>query len=88
LKLIDVAAGVVAARHSGGPCLTISADRVIFLQEIKVGDLVHLSSAVNRAWGSSMEIGVRVTRESIETGIESYCCHGMYRRFIFRFARH
>ena len=28
LKLIDVAAGVVAAKHAGGPCLTISVECV------------------------------------------------------------
>ncbi|KAL8292711.1 hypothetical protein RQP46_001323 [Phenoliferia psychrophenolica] len=75
LKFIDVAAGVVAAKHAGGPCLTISVDRVIFLQEIKVGDVVHLSSAVNRAWGSSMEIGVRVMRETSDSSRTQYCCH-------------
>lgn len=29
LKLIDVAAGVAARRHAGGPCVTISVDSVI-----------------------------------------------------------
>ncbi|GAA5830251.1 hypothetical protein JCM5353_005364 [Sporobolomyces roseus] len=77
LKLIDVSAGLVAAKHAGGPCLTISVDRVIFLQEIRVGDVIHISSAVNRAWGSSMEIGVRVMRESRVDPLnaETYCCH-------------
>lgn len=38
---------------------------------------MQLSCAVNRAWGSSMEIGVRVMRESQHDppGIQSYCCH-------------
>ncbi|BGP07875.1 hypothetical protein JCM10049v2_003719 [Rhodotorula toruloides] len=77
LKLIDVSAGLVAAKHAGGPCLTISADRVIFLEEIRVGDVISLSSAVNRAWGSSMEIGVRVMRQSRTDplGPETYCSH-------------
>lgn len=26
LKMIDVAAGVVAAKHAGGPCLTVSVE--------------------------------------------------------------
>jgi hypothetical protein len=51
LKLVDVSAGLVAAKHARGPCLTISVDRVIFLQEIRVGDVISISSAVNRAWG-------------------------------------
>ncbi|GAA5983204.1 hypothetical protein JCM11641_006848 [Rhodosporidiobolus odoratus] len=77
LKLIDVSAGLVAAKHAGGPCLTISVDRVIFLQEIRVGDVISISSAVNRAWGSSMEIGVKVSKQSrlYPQGAETYCCH-------------
>ncbi|GAA5880656.1 hypothetical protein JCM3774_000566 [Rhodotorula dairenensis] len=77
LKLVDVSAGLVAAKHASGPCLTISVDRVIFLQEIRVGDVISISSAVNRAWGSSMEIGVRVMRQSRTDplGPETYCCH-------------
>ncbi|GAA5878948.1 hypothetical protein JCM16303_007240 [Sporobolomyces ruberrimus] len=77
LKIVDVSAGLVAAKHAQGPCLTISVDRVIFLHEIRVGDVIHVSSAVNRAWGSSMEIGVRVTKENPRDplGPEQYCCH-------------
>ncbi|KWU46296.1 Thioesterase/thiol ester dehydrase-isomerase [Rhodotorula sp. JG-1b] len=77
LKLVDVSAGLVAAKHARGPCLTISVDRVIFLQEIRVGDVISISSAVNRAWGSSMEIGVRVMRQSRDDplGPATYCCH-------------
>ncbi|GAA5822696.1 hypothetical protein JCM3770_003372 [Rhodotorula araucariae] len=77
LKLIDVSAGLVAAKHAGGPCLTISADRVIFLEEVRVGDVISISSSVNRAWGSSMEIGVRVMRQSRSDPLhtETYTCH-------------
>ncbi|GAA5992180.1 hypothetical protein JCM5350_002562 [Sporobolomyces pararoseus] len=77
LKLIDVSAGLVAAKHARSPCLTISVDRVIFLQEIKVGEVIHISSAVNRAWNSSMEIGVRVMKENPNDPLspETYCCH-------------
>ncbi|KPV75421.1 uncharacterized protein RHOBADRAFT_53399 [Rhodotorula graminis WP1] len=77
LKLIDVSAGLVAAKHAAGPCLTISADRVIFLEEVRVGDVISISSSVNRAWGSSMEIGVRVMRQSRSDPLksETYTCH-------------
>lgn len=76
LKLLDVAAGLVAARHAGGPCLTVSLDRVIFLEEIRVDDVVHISSAVNRAWNTSMEIGVRVMREPAgDASARSYAGH-------------
>ncbi|GAA5860089.1 hypothetical protein JCM1840_001878 [Sporobolomyces johnsonii] len=77
LKLIDVSAGLVAAKHAGGPCLTISVDRVVFLHSLYAGDVISISSAVNRAWGSSMEIGVRVMKESNTDPLnaETYCCH-------------
>ncbi|GAA6027332.1 hypothetical protein JCM8097_002601 [Rhodosporidiobolus ruineniae] len=76
-RLIDVSAGLVAAKHAGGPCLTISVDRVIFMQEIRVGDVISIRAGVNRAWGSSMEIGVKVGRQSRTDPLqaETYCCH-------------
>ncbi|GAA6059283.1 hypothetical protein JCM10212_006676 [Sporobolomyces blumeae] len=77
LKLIDVSAGLVAAKHAGGPCLTVSVDRVVFMAELRVGEVISIASAVNRAWGSSMEIGVRVKKESLTDPLnaETYCCH-------------
>lgn len=74
MMLIDVAAGLIAAKHAEGPCLTISLDRVTFLSEVKAGDCLVLSAAVNRSWSTSMEIGVRVMKE-IENHEEVYCCH-------------
>lgn len=60
----------------------ISADsihsRVVFLQEIRVGDVVHLSVSVNRAWSTSLETGVRCMREDGHTGKRTYACHGAF----------
>ena len=39
-----------------------------FLYPIRVGDLVTLSAAVNAAWRTSMEVGVRVEAENPRTG--------------------
>ncbi|KAG8894437.1 Acyl-coenzyme A thioesterase 12 [Tulasnella sp. 403] len=63
LKLIDVVAGVASRRHAETGCVTITLDRFILVQEIKVGDLVHLKT------------GVKVIRENCKTGKQSYCCH-------------
>lgn len=54
LKLIDIVAGVASRRHAETGVVTISLDRFILVQEVKVGDVLHLSAAVNRAWSSSM----------------------------------
>ncbi|KAH7341474.1 hypothetical protein B0J17DRAFT_261825 [Rhizoctonia solani] len=75
LKIIDVAAGVAARRHTDLNCVTISLDRVILVREIKSGDLIHVDACINRAWGSSLEAGVRVLLEDMDTGELIYCCH-------------
>lgn len=75
LKIIDVAAGVAARRHTDLNCVTISLDRVILVREIKSGDLIHIDACINRAWGSSIEAGVRVLLEDPDTGELIYCCH-------------
>ncbi|KAG8942676.1 Acyl-coenzyme A thioesterase 12, partial [Tulasnella sp. 408] len=54
LKLVDIVAGVASRRHAETGVVTISLDRFILVQEVKVGDVLHLSAAVNRAWTSSM----------------------------------
>lgn len=39
---------------------------VTVLKPIYLGDLIHVSASVNRAWGSSMEVGVRIVKESLD----------------------
>src|SRR5437667_7057197 len=67
LAWMDVAAGVAAMRHAGGPAVTASIDRVDFLEPIRLGDIVVLRAQVNFAARSSMEVGVRVDTESART---------------------
>ncbi|GAA2055523.1 MULTISPECIES: acyl-CoA thioesterase [Streptomyces] len=63
MKLVDDAAGAVAGRHSGGPAVTASMDEMVFLEPVKVGDLVHVHAQCNWTGRSSMEIGVKVMAE-------------------------
>ncbi|WP_031030375.1 acyl-CoA thioesterase [Streptomyces albus] len=63
MKLADDAAGAVAGRHSGGPAVTASMDEMVFLEPVRVGDLVHVKAQVNWTGRTSMEIGVRVLAE-------------------------
>ncbi|WP_433015375.1 acyl-CoA thioesterase [Kribbella sp. CA-294648] len=63
MTLVDSAAGVVAARHSGGPAVTASMDEMVFLVPVRVGDVVHFTAQVNWTGRSSMEIGVRITAD-------------------------
>ena len=61
---IDVVAAICAKRHTGRVCVTASVDGLNFHHPIKLGEVVTLQASVNRAFTTSMEIGVLVTAES------------------------
>jgi acyl-CoA hydrolase len=63
LNLIDSTAGVVAARHSDGPAVTAAMDETVFLQAVRVGDVVHVAARITWAGRSSMEVAVKVTAD-------------------------
>jgi acyl-CoA hydrolase len=58
---IDIAGAIAAQRHSGVVCVTASVDELSFHHPIKLGEIVTLQASVNRAFHTSMEIGVLVT---------------------------
>ncbi len=57
---IDIAAAIAAQRHSGFVCVTASVDELNFHHPIRLGEVVTLRASVNRAFHSSMEVGVVV----------------------------
>jgi acyl-CoA hydrolase len=72
MKLCDEAAGIAASRHSGLRVVTAAMDRMTFISPVSIGMLVTCKAAVNAAWRSSMEVGVRVEAENPRTG---ECAH-------------
>lgn len=64
MQWIDVAAGVAARRHAGFVAVTASMDSLVFHRPIRLGDIVVLRASVNRAWRTSMEVGVWVEYET------------------------
>src|SRR5207249_8562166 len=61
---IDLAGAMAAHRHSRNYVVTASIDHLDFLVPVRVGDLVILQSSVNRAFHTSMEVGVKVWVEN------------------------
>ena len=67
LKMLDQVAYACASRYSGNMCVTLSVDNVIFKEPIHVGELVNYYASVNLVGRTSMEIGIRVEAENIQT---------------------
>ena len=78
---MDRLAVVVADRHSGRVCVTASVDAVHFMKPAKRGDVLILHAGVNRAWHSSMEIGVKVEAET-HTGADRRHILSAYLTFV------
>lgn len=68
MHLVDLAGAIAATRHARCPVVTASIDYMNFLHPIHIGELVILKSSVNRAFRTSMEVGVKVWVENLNTG--------------------
>ena len=69
---IDIAAAIAASRHTNRVCVTASVDELNFHHPIRQGDVVQLEASVNRVFTTSLEIGVRVSKENLLTGERQY----------------
>lgn len=67
LSLLDKTAYACAARYSGHHCVTLSVDGVFFKEPIHVGELVTCYAMVNYVGKTSMEIGIKVVAENLQT---------------------
>ena len=81
LAWIDICAGLASRHIALSPSVTASVDSVHFHAPCYEGDILVLTSVVNRAFGSSMEIGVKVEVENVASGHLTYCC-GAYLTFV------
>jgi acyl-CoA hydrolase len=65
---MDIATAMAASKHCNRIAVTAAVDNLVFHIPIKLGNIVTLKASVNRAFNTSMEVGVRVESEDIETG--------------------
>src|SRR5579875_1598607 len=68
MHLVDVCGAIAAMRHARCPVVTASVDQMTFLHPVHIGELVLLRSQVNRVFRTSMEVGVKVWVENLQTG--------------------
>jgi uncharacterized protein (TIGR00369 family) len=68
LSLMDKVAYACASKHAGTYCVTVSADKVDFLQPVEVGELVALHASVNYVGRTSLMVGIRVEAQNIKSG--------------------
>ncbi|MCE2502445.1 MAG: acyl-CoA thioesterase [Chlorobi bacterium] len=78
---IDVAAALAAMRHTGEVCVTAAIDNMSFHAPINLGSMVILKASVNRAFSTSMEVGVRVEVENPKDGT-SFHANTTYLTFV------
>lgn len=68
MHLIDIAGAIATHRHCHLQAVTASVDHLDFLNPVHVGELIVLESQVNRAFHTSVEVGVEVFSENYVTG--------------------
>jgi len=68
MHLVDMVAAIAALRHCRAAVVTASVDHIDFRSPIQVGELIILKSSVNRAFRTSLEVGVKVFSENPLTG--------------------
>ncbi|MFP5276250.1 MAG: acyl-CoA thioesterase [Acidobacteriota bacterium] len=68
MHFIDLTGAMAAYRHARTPVVTAAMDHIDFIRPVHLGDLVTLKSSVNRAFTTSMEVGVKVWAENTRTG--------------------
>jgi acyl-CoA hydrolase len=68
MHFIDIAGAIAAHRHCHSQVVTASVDHLDFLNPIRVGELIVLEAQVNRAFHTSLEVGVEVFSENYSKG--------------------
>lgn len=78
---MDIAAAIAAQRHTNRVCVTAAVDQMAFHHPIRLGEVVNLKASVNRAFNTSLEVGVKVIAENQLTG-ESKVANSAYFTFV------
>lgn len=72
MSMVDRCAALAAMRHSRGQVTTLSIDRILFKEPIRVGDLVEIRSRVVYVGRTSMAVVAHVYAERVSTGVRRH----------------
>ncbi|XP_047225054.1 acyl-coenzyme A thioesterase 11-like [Girardinichthys multiradiatus] len=81
LKWMDSTACLSAERLAGSLCVTASMDDIHFEHTISMGQVVNIRAKVNRAFNTSMEVGIHVSCEDLYSDRHWRVCHA-YATFV------
>jgi acyl-CoA hydrolase len=65
MQYIDLVGAMAASRHARATTITASMDHLDFVAPVHVGNLLILKASVNRAFRTSMEVGVKAMVEDV-----------------------
>src|ERR1700737_5535156 len=65
MQYIDLVGAMAASRHARAITITASMDHLDFVAPVHVGNLLILKASVNRAFRTSMEVGVKAMVEDV-----------------------
>jgi len=68
MSMVDRCSALSAMRHAGGQATTLSIDRILFKEPIRVGELVEVRSRVVHVGRTSMSVLANVFAENITSG--------------------
>jgi acyl-CoA hydrolase len=72
MGMVDRCAALAAMRHSGGQVTTLSIDRILFKEPIRVGELVEIRSRVVFVGRTSMAVIAHVVAENVSTALKRH----------------
>ncbi|XP_072367456.1 acyl-coenzyme A thioesterase 11 isoform X1 [Scyliorhinus torazame] len=75
LKWMDTTACLSAERHANCPCVTVSVDDIDFEHTLSIGQVVNIKAKVNRAFNTSLEVGIAITCEDPSSGMQWKVCN-------------
>eukprot|EP01134_Creolimax_fragrantissima_P004500 CFRG4500T1 len=84
LKLMDTCACLSAENHAGYPAVTASMDDLVIANTVYEGELLVIKGKVNRAFNTSMEVGVIVSVYNFEREEERQVCTAYFTFISFR----